>query len=178
MNELLLILTSSLIVIFLFNLKQYFKTKYEFNQVINLINKEIVNNNLEENEQEFKLNVLKQKVEHLLQQKNLREHELLQQIDELSREKKLLDDLVSTHIEYKERFKEPNSIINSTTDELSKDDELEPIKPKIVRQIGLSKTIKPKNFGLSESKICYEKNLTNNDYADDDEDIVVILDEK
>jgi hypothetical protein len=29
-----------------------------------------------------------------------------------------------------------------------------------------------------DSKISYEKNLTNNDYADDDEDIVVILDEK
>lgn len=111
-------------------------------------------------------------IETLIANKNKKETELLKLIDELNYEKKLVDDLISTQIDYKERFKEPPSILSSLTSDESTNKDIKNTK---IISIGLSKTVRG-NYDLKGST--YETSLTSNEYADDDEDIVVILDEK
>ncbi len=129
----------------------------------------------------------------LLNTQSKRELELLKQIDDLKREKQSHDDLLNSHfgcssVVMNEKIKEPPSILSSSTED--ENELLLPIRNSNIRNnfnqkqqiisIGLSKTVTKHQhkYHNHSSIITYEKNLTNNQYADDDEDIVVILDEK
>ena len=107
-------------------------------------------------------------IEHaLLSAQSKRELELTNQIDDLIKEKKRHDDLLnSVCCTNQERIKEPPSILSSSTE----DENCTYLDRQII-SIGLSKTVSNSH---SRHSIIYEKNLTNNQYADDDEDIVVI----
>lgn len=102
-------------------------------------------------------------VESLIKNKKNREKELLKIIEDLTNEKKVLNEMVSSRIDYKELIKDTSSFLDSTSDE--------PFGEKVTYQ---SKIV---SDDLVRSTY-EEKSLTDNNYADDDEDIVVILDEK
>ena len=162
--------------------------KNDLLKIIHLLDSNKSNSNIHNNQ------LIKQ-LEILVIEKNKREFDLIKQIDELKSEKKFLDDIISNQNEYalKERIKEPQSILNSTISNNETDDSTSsssssssssPSQSISISIVGLSKNIRHHHHNhmqhqkYDNGKISYEKNLTNNDYADDDEDIVVILDEK
>jgi hypothetical protein len=129
-------------------------------------------------------------VESLIKNKNKREKELLKIIDDLRKQNELIN---STRINLKGNVKDRSMMLDSTSDEmdnLNKGQDINIINSKFnsistptLVHVGLSKTIKknnsPQRNQLSTiSTLEYEDKLTDSYYADDDEDILVILDGK
>jgi hypothetical protein len=129
-------------------------------------------------------------VESLIKNKNKREKELLKIIDDLKKQNELIN---STRINLKENVKDRSMMLDSTSDEmdnLNKEQDNNIINSKFnsistptLVQVGLSKTIKKNNSPQRNqvstiSTLEYEDKLTDSYYADDDEDILVILDGK
>lgn len=117
-------------------------------------------------------------VESLIQNKKQREQELLKKIENLEREKNKLKELVIN--QSKEKLKDntansSSSFLDSTSDESDttnqnkKIETLSPSKPTL-----FSSTIRHED---DMNKSNFEKSLTDNNFDDDEEDIVVILDE-
>lgn len=118
---------------------------------------------------------LTEEVDKFVKNRNKRETKLLENIEELQYENKKLKELFFYRKE--ESTDEIQASIEVCSESTST---LEPPRvPTLTNcvSIGLSKTIK-KNAMAKLMKNSYVKDISDNDFGDDDEDIVVILDEK
>ena len=128
-------------------------------------------------------------VKSLIENGKKRETDLLQLIDQLKNENKTLSDLVSPRISTTEIIKESSNILDSTSDEIMSEKKIEHSlrsnqnsTPRVV-SIGMSNTERENNELKTHMHFvsAYEKTVIDNTFADDDaddEDIVVIMDEK
>ncbi len=119
-------------------------------------------------------------VKSLIENGKKRETDLLQLIEELKNKNKELSDMVSPRISTTEVIKESSNILDSTSEDINLEKKIEDSMrnnqncSSRVISIGMSNTNR-------HSALAYEKTMLNNNFVDDDaddEDIVVIMDEK